>query len=387
MSDTVVQPTPGKIVSAGNPVAGSYQRPVTQSADNGTPPAAATLPISTPPAAAATPPVDTPPAAAPVELTDEQLKEFMKTKGIEGFENLDDLKTKLTKANTPPPVEPTPEEKAASEKQFEKRMLDHFMAHGGTVEQFTLYKELAKADVKELSEAQFTRELKAAKFTDDEIAEIKAQRYYMQNPDELVPDATEDPKDFEKRKESLRKKNAYFGSKFENRSSYQKSQAEAILNGIKAALKSEEDLAVEETKFSSKVDETVSKINRKVNLELGELNSLKVDPVPFEIPQSAIDDVTSVLKDASKRKQFFFNNDGSLNLDNIMKMMLENQYMRSAIKATYIEGGNRQVEIVKKTFPGYGAHDIGVGGNNSAGNASGTPGKIASAGKPERVRR
>jgi hypothetical protein len=378
-------PTPGKIVAAGKPVAGSYQAPtVTPPADNGTPPA------GTPPAT--TPPADngTPPAAAgtpPVELNDDQLKEFMKSKGIEGFESLDDLKTKLTKANTPAPVEPTPEEKAAKEAAFEKRMVDHFMSHGGTVEQFAIYKELAKADVKELSNVQFTRELKAAGFNDEEIADIKATRYYMQNPDELIADATEDPKDFEKRKESLKKKNAYFGSKLENRSSYQKSQAEAILNGIKAALKSEEDLTGEEAKLSSKIDDHASKINRKINLELGELNSLKVDPVAFEIPQSAIDDVTSVLKDVSKRKQFFFNTDGSLNLDNIMPMMLENQYLRSAIKASYIEGGNRQVEIVKKIFPGYGAHDIGVGGKNNAGNPSGTPGKIASAGKPQRVGR
>lgn len=327
--------------------------------------------------------------AAPV-MDDNVVKEFLKSKGIEGFESMDDLKNKIAKANTPAAVEPTAEEKLAQEKQIDKEMLDLFQSNGGTVEQYVLLKQLTTIPLKDLSLNDLVTELKSNNFTDDEIKTIVAERYYAGNPDELQKlkdpqGQDESDEDFNKRKDLRKRLNTYYGSKLESRSSHRKSQAEGILKGLRDALQIKDDLAKAETVFSSTVDEFVTKLPRKINLELGQVNNQQIDPVPFEIDQDTIDATANLFKDPSKRKQFFFNPDNSLNLTNVGQMYLENQYLKQALKKVYLEGGNRTAAEVEKVFPGFKPQELGIGGvpKQEAGQA----GKIVKAGKPQTVRR
>src|SRR5438105_3675397 len=96
--------TPGVIVSAGVPVAGkpNFANPIPGNENGATAASTATPPAETLPAAnAAPPPVDDLP-----KFTDEQLKKILEGTGVTGFENLEDLKAKLQKANTPTPAAP-----------------------------------------------------------------------------------------------------------------------------------------------------------------------------------------------------------------------------------------------------------------------------------------
>lgn len=330
-------------------------------------------------------------AAAPgTGLNEQQVRDFLKTQGIEGFESMDDLKSKITKANTPAPIEPTAEEKLLAEKKTDKEMLDLFVDNGGSTEQYVLLKQLATIPIKDLSLNDLLTELKEAKFSDDEIKSIVAERYYAGNPDELPKKKDEQgqdesDEDFAKRKELRKKLNTYYGSKLENRSSHRKSQAEGILKGLRDTLQAKNDQAKAETVYSSTVDEFVTKLPRKINLELGQVNNKPVDPVPFEIDQEHIDATANLFKDPSKRKQFFFNPDDSLNLTNVGQMYLENLYLKQALKKVYLESGNRTAQEVEKVFPGFKPHELGVGGvpKQEAGEA----GKIVKAGKPQAVRR
>jgi hypothetical protein len=92
------------------------------------------------------------------------------------------------------------------------------------------------------------------------------------------------------------------------------------------------------------------------------------------------------LKDPGKLKQFLYNTDNSLNLDNLSKVMLENNYLKEALKEVFSQGGTRQVEAFEKIFPGRIAKEVGVGGA-TGGSGQGRKGVLVSRGEPEPVRR
>jgi hypothetical protein len=314
-------------------------------------------------------------------LTDDQLKSVLKGKGID-FENFDELKSKLT---TPAaPVELTAEQKAEQEKAFEKRMLDFHLERGGTPEEFVALKQVASMDLKQLSVAKITKEMKAEGFDDEQIAQVLRERYYQLNPDEIEKAEDEPDEDFNKKKELLKKKVSYGSKKLENHALYTKKDAEETLNELREAIKAKDAAEKKEIEFSSKVDELSKKLSREITFELGEINDQKIDPVKFNVSEADITEVANVLKDKAQRNNFLFNEDKTLNYSKLMEVMLRNKYLESALKAGYIEGGNRQVEVFKKTFPGS-PHGLGVGGAAQS-NKNGTPGNITKAGKPERVR-
>lgn len=374
--------TPGNIVSAGRPELGVLPtfQPKTETAEaapnaaeNG---AAEKINSETPTNGQAAAEIVLP------EVTDEQLQKILENKGIKGFENFDTLKSLTEKAAQPAKAEPTKEEKEKNEKAFEKRMLDYFVEKGGTPEDFVALKTIAAADLKLLSDSEIRRELKAGGFDEDQIKLIVAERYYQLNPDELEQGVDETEEDFEKRKEFKKKLNSYYTPKLENRNSYMKVQAENALKGLREAIAAEDMLKQQEIEFSSKVEEHSKTLPRKITFEMGELNGAKLEPVSYDVSDADVTEVVSLLKDTAKRNQFLFNPDNSLNLTNLMDSMLGKKVLESAVKAALLEGGNRQVAIFEKTFPGT-PHDLGVGGQKSSGTNTGRKGVLVSAGKPE----
>lgn len=348
------------------------------------------------------PPANQPPAnaAAPAEVTlpelsDDQLKKLFADKGIEGFDgNFETLKEKLAKANAPAVTEPTAEEKKLAEAAMDKKMLDRYIETGGTAEAYVALKQIASMDLRELSVAELKSWLKEKKFTDEEIDDVVKERYYQLNPDELQKNKTWDEEnsawkeesddDFNKRKEFLKKKVAAFSPKLDSRGIYTKQKAEGVLNTLRESIKADELAVTKEAQFSSMVDEFSKKLPREITFELGEINKIKQDPVVFKVSDADVAEVADTFKDPAKRQQFLFNEDKTLNHANLMNVMLRNKYLESALKATYIEGGNRQVAALEKVFPGA-AHALGVGGAPQQ-NKQGRKGVFVSAGQPEVAR-
>lgn len=287
----------------------------------------------------------------------------------------------------PAKPEKTPEEKIADEKAFKKRMLDLFVENGGTAEQFVSAEYVATADLTEFTKSELTRELKLAGFSDTEIIDFQNERLNQLSEEELEQYPDETKKQFEKRKRDYDKK------QIEGRYANTKAQAVEIFNTLKQAI-TEQDLKVtqksdaeklqttKESEFSSNVEEHFNKVERKMTLQLGKVDDTDISPVEFEVPDSVISEAKDILKDAAKRKQLLYNDDGSLNLGNIAELVLKGKMFDSAAKTAYLEGGSRQVAEFEKVFPMRGAQAIGVGGNN--GGNKGKAGKIVSAGKPQR---
>jgi len=287
-------------------------------------------------------------------ITDESVKAYLKEKGIP-FESFDDLKEKLKQKVE---KKETAEEKQAKEQAGEKRMLDLFMSGGGTIEQYASLKDLSKADLKDLSRDEVRRELKDAKFSDEEIEQIIKQQYFQTSDEELEQLEDESDKEFETRKRE-------YGSKFfENRATHIKTQAEQIFNSLKERIEAEDLQAQQEVEFSSKIDEHFQKLPRKVTFELGEENSRKLTPIEYDVAEADIADVLSTLKDPAKRNNFLFNNEGQLNLENIADLLVRNKFLESAVKTSYLTGETRMTEELERTFGSRSASGVGLGGSN-----------------------
>lgn len=395
MAETTVAPqsdaspevkTPGNIVGRGKPTLAqpaNVQPAAPENNEGAAAPAAATTAAS--PTETITP-----------EINDDQLKELLKAKGIELDEKgIEGLKEKLAPAPAAaaPAPEPTAEEKAKAEAAMEKRMLDFFIANGGTAESFVAFKQIASTDLKSLSEAEIRHELKEAGFDEDEIKAVLTERYYQINPEELKwdEDGEESEEDFKKRKAAIEKKIAFGSKKLETKGSYRKKEAEAALNALREAIKLEDLQQEEEAKHSKRVEEVFTKIPRKFTFELGKAgeNGPDIPPVEYELSDQDIADVQSVLSDPAKRKQFLYNEDNSLNVESLSKVMLRNKILEAALKNAYIKGDDlgskREVEKFEKIFPGRTAKEIGVGGATGAGQNA-RKGHLVSRGKPEVVR-
>lgn len=308
------------------------------------------------------------------DLSDEQLEQVLKARGVTLPNGIAGLNGQQQKP------EPTAEEKAAAELAIEKRMLDHYTKHGGTVEQFVQMKQIAAMDLKDLSEAQIRNELKGEGFNDAQINSILVERYYQLNPDELQQGDEESDEDFNARKELVKKKVAYGAKKLQSSFSHIQQATKNGLQQLRDALAVEDQLAEQEAALVSTVDAIAKELPRKITFPLGKVNDQEVPPVEFEVSDAHVAAVVETLKDPSKRNQLLFNQDNSLNVQSLANLILRNQILEDALKAGYLDGGHRQVEAFEKIFPGRTAQSIGVGGNSQ--NAQGRKGHVVSAGAP-----
>lgn len=323
-----------------------------------------------------------------LELSDDQLKELLKGKGIEiddkGFEG---LREKLK----PQPAALAPEEiekkKLADEAAFEKRMLDLYQAGGGKVEDYVALKQIASADLKELSRSEAAREMREAGFSEEQIAAEISVRYYQIKLEELEKGEDETDEDFANRKKFIEKKIAFGSKKLDSKSSYIKKQAEDALSTLRNAIKEQDLQKQEDAKHSQGVEEFFTKLPRKLTFELGKATDGTVlSPFEETVPEEVITEVMSTLKDSEALNKFLYNEDKSLNLTNLSQLMIRNKLLEKALTTAHDKGGTRQVEIFEKMFPGRVAKDIGVGGK-TGGTDQKRPGVLVSRGKSEPVAR
>lgn len=274
----------------------------------------------------------------------------------------------------------TDEDKQKQADAFEKRMLDLYVEGGGKIEEFALLKQVAAADLTEVSKAELTKELKAMGITDaDQIAAIQKERYYQLEQAEIddIEDETE--------KELAQKKLDYGKAKFENKGKQIKENAEDFFNNLKEAVNQKDFFTERESKVSANVDEHFSKLEKKMTLQLGQVDNADIAPVEYEVPQDVIDKARAKLNTTASRKQLLFNQDGSINTANLADLVLKAELFESgtAAKTAYLTGADREVEKFEKIFPYRSASALGTGTSQQN---NGSAGKVAGIGKVQRVR-
>lgn len=320
------------------------------------------------------------------DLSEDQIKALLAKQGIKVEGTLEELKAKLN-----PAAELTEEEKRKieTEKELAAQQLYLTLDPANTIEKFAALKSVAAMDEKELSEKSLKNELKAAGFDDDEIKEIIKQRYFQIDIETLEPGLEEDEKDFEKRKALLAKQAKYGATKLENRGKNAKSHAASELGNLYKAIELSNQQKLDDEKeeklLSSTIDEIFQKAPKKLTVELGK-DSAEADipPIEHEVFDKDIADVKELLTDATKRKQFLYNESGDLNVQNIVNTLIENATMKKQLKVVYLSGVDRTTELFAKVFPHRTAQGLGLGGNSAANN-NGHKNQPASRGKVQRV--
>ena len=316
----------------------------------------------------------------PISFTDEQKKEFLKSMFGEDAD-LETIKEKLK----PSPLEPTEEEKRKTLAEKELRLLKLYVDNGGTPEDYNVIKNLATSDIKELSKNEIISELKAEGFSEKEANDILKQRYLQIELDAIEQDTDNDESDeeFAARKKSLQRKVDYGTKKLENHSSYKQAQAQGILKGLEEIIRTDELRQKEEATLSSNVDETLKSYQRKQTYELGQSDDRQLNPITHEVSEESITKTADILKDAAKRKQFFNNKDGSLNLPNLTDFFIKYFEYNRAIKGAFLEGESRNTAEIQKTFPARTPYELGLG--IASQNKNNKKGAAMTAGKAQRV--
>jgi hypothetical protein len=311
-------------------------------------------------------------------LTPEQIEKLFGFKGT-----VEEFKAHLEKTGgsqqQATKTEPTAEEKERSEKEFENRILQRFTTAGGTIEQYATLKRLANAKPEDLSLAELKRELKESGFNEDEASSIIEEHYFQLSDDDIAKYDDETDREFAKRKRDYGKKK--MNSIAENFINTAQKALKDLRESIEAEDASVKDATEKEKNISSTVDEVLSKFERKLSFNMGEQNGQTIPPVEFEVSTADIDEVKDLLKDPSKRKSFFYNEDGTtLNLSNITNVLLRNKALEKAVKHAYTTGVDRQVEEFEKVFP-KSAQSVGLG-NPMANDKNKGSKKVVSVGKP-----
>lgn len=309
------------------------------------------------------------------ELTDDQLKKGLEKRGIK-VDSIDSLKPVEKE------VELTEEQKKEQEKALEKRMLDTYIANGGTAENFVALKRIAEVDLSEISTEQIKHELKENGFSDEEVNAILVERYYQINPEQLEQGVEETDEEFKARQESIKKKVAYGAKRVQARGQQLKDTAIGALKDLREAIAAQDALVEAERKYSANVDEFFSKVPRKMTLTLGKVNDQETSPVTIDVPEAAVEKVKNLMRDPEQRQQFFFTEDNTLNLEKIGNILLRNEMLESALRAGIVEGGSLQVSEFEKRFPGAAA-GLGLGNGKSASQSNGRKGVITQAGEPQ----
>lgn len=297
----------------------------------------------------------------PLELADDQLKELLKGKGIEFEGSFDDLKNKLKPAE----IQPTAEQLAAQESAFEKRMLDKFVAGGGKVEDFVSVKQMMNVDVAELSKSQLLHELKQQGFNEDEAKAIQKQMFLEEDLETIEQTDSETPEEFAARKAALEKRVKYGADNLANRSLHIKTTAQKIYDDLKAViLKQDKDVA-EEAALSAKIEGHLKAHPKEITFEIGKLSDKDenpVEPIKVKVTDEILQKVSEQLK-SGQREAVVYDENGNLDVEKSTNLLVRNAILESALKSSYIQGGTKQVEIFKQTFPDRSAYGLGVGGS------------------------
>lgn len=286
--------------------------------------------------------------------------------------SLDDIKS--------PEDEISPEQKLKNEQAFEKRMLDYFVENGGTVDQFSLMKQIASADLTQLSEKELELELTAAGFDEEQKKMVRQERYY-QLDDEAIESLDDE------NEKALAKKKKEFGSqKLSKKAEYKQKLAVGFFDKLKQAIEEKDAEATTEKELAQKVDSHFEKLPRKMTFQLGKTkDNVEIAPIEMDVPDSVIADVRESLKNTDQRNKILYNKDGSLNIAALSEILVRNKVLETALNESYLTGVSRNTAEFEKTFPIRDANAIGTGSLAGGGNLNKTKSKIASFGKVERV--
>lgn len=320
---------------------------------------------------------------APLEITEDHLKEFFKSKNINFDGGLDAIKERLEYVPPTQTKELTAEEIAAKEIAKEKRILDLWIENGGKPEEFYNLKAVAQADVAQLSDSELRRELVAEGFTTkEEQDEVIQHRYFQEKLEEIEQGEDESTDDFEKRKAALEKKVKYGAKKLANRSTYIKEKADKVLKGLAKQIELQDKDAQDEVLLTQKVDEHFKSLPKETVIEMGDIEGLKVEPISHKVSETAVQKAMAILKSPQERNNFLFTEDGSINLPNLSKLLINSFEQEERDKRIYGEAITRNTQVFKQKFPYTNATALGIGGviQKSEGK-----GKMAGYGKPERV--
>lgn len=303
------------------------------------------------------------------DLSEDQIKAYFEKQGVT-YNGIDDLKSKLS-----PEDVISPEELKKQQLEAERKYVDVVVNGGGTVEEYVQMKSLAEKPLNELSLELLKAELSLEGLSEEEVKNYIKDSFY-QFTDEELEDLSEDEK------QSFLKLKAIGSKRLESYASNIQKEAKNALDKIKNIVESEKLVQQEQEQISSKVDEYFSNLTKKLTFNLGESNGKPQEPLEFEISDKQIAEARDFLKDPDKREQFLTNSDGTLNIENISNLKLENIYLKSLVKVAFLEGGSRQAKIVSDIFPAVNPYAVGVGESNKQKFIKGQP---ASFGKPKVV--
>jgi hypothetical protein len=377
MADTEVVKTPGKIVSAGRPTAADFRANTEgfQAAENNTetqdPPvgegAKPELNEDGTPKVAA----KAAPDAAKTGLTEDQLKEYFKSQGID-YEGVEKLKAKLA-----PQVQLTDEQKKQAELELEKKLFDLHTKRGGNLEQYAAFKAVAQSDVKTLGIDKIKRDLVADGFTADQADGIIKKMHFEVSDEDLA--AIED----ESERKLIEKERAFGLKKLTARGGFIQNTAKSYLDSLTKEL---QDLDAEKVKMelhTSKVEDAIKNFQRKQTLQLGKVDDQEIAPVDYDVPDEVLTEVKEILSDRAALESKLYNKEGDLNLEFLIPHLINSVSRDKAVRHAYITSADRQVAIFEKVFPSKSAPALGSNNNNKP---APTPGKIVGAGKAQPFR-
>lgn len=290
----------------------------------------------------------------------------------------------LHKREFPTPKELTAEEKKQAEDDLDKKRLDWFVAHGGTVDSYAAMKIVATSDLTQLSEKELEKELTDAGFNEEEKKILRAERYYQ-----LDEEAIESLAD-EKEKELARKKRDFGTKKLNAKATHKQKLAVGFFENIDKALKAEADEAAteiaDEKELAQKVDSHFQTINGKITLQMGKTaDNVDIAPIELDADVTAgiIAEVKDLLKTTDKRNKFLYNEDGNLNIANLSEILIRNKVLEAAANKSYLKGVSDNTAAFEEIFPIRDRNALNITHQN--GNNGKVKGKIASFGKSQRA--
>ena len=299
-------------------------------------------------------------AAAP-QLTKEQIKE-------------------LYEKEFPDQIQLTPEQKKAAEDALDKKRLDWFVAHGGTVDSYAAMKVMATTDLTLMSEQELEKELKDAGFTEEEKKIIRAERYYQIEDEEI--ETLTDPKE----KELAKKKKEFGTKKLQGKASHKQQLAVSFFTNIDKALAEQEAEAADEKELAQKVDSHFQTVQSKITLQMGKTaENVDIAPLEIDVPAEVITEVKNLLRDTEQRNKILYTEEGNLNIAFLSEILVRNKVLEAAANKSYLKGVSDNTAEFEKTFPIREASGIGLGNLISGSGQGKTVSKVASAGKPKPV--
>lgn len=315
-------------------------------------------------------------APAPTPITDEALKEYFKSQGID-YEGVDKLKEQLKpkEANSAP----TEAEIQAKELAKEKRLLDKFISGKGTAEQYVALKGVANADPNKFALDMAKTDLMKGGLTLEEAEIYVKEHLGMVDDTELERLEDESDRAFKKRQKEFNAKLLAANS------NPHIEKAKWVLQNLNEAIEAEDLQVQNELTTSANIDEQFKKVNLKDTYEIGKINGKDIPPVESEVSEAEIAAVHAMLKDPEQRKQYFQNPDGSQNYTKLTELLIENAKLKAAVKTSYHESSTRNNAHWATVFPARSAQELGVGGNTQKPNGQNGQRQPVSVGKVQRV--